>query len=77
MNNHVQDEKEFILGWEEWVALPSIDVPEVSMPSLPTEPMGPIQMLQRNVQSEIRQRARENPAVAATLLGGLGNAGLL
>lgn len=57
--------------------IPSIDVPEVSMPSLPTEPMGPIQMLQRNVQSEIRQRARENPAVAATLLGGLGNAGLL
>jgi hypothetical protein len=33
--------------------------------------------LQRNVQSEIRQRARENPAVAATLLGGLGNAGFL
>jgi hypothetical protein len=57
--------------------IPSIDVPEVSMPSLPTEPMGPIQLLQRNVQSEIRQRARENPAVAATLLGGLGNAGLL
>ena len=27
--------------------------------------------------SDIRQRARENPAVAATLLGGLGNAGLL
>jgi len=57
--------------------IPSIDVPEVSMPSLPTEPMGPIQLLQRNVQSEIRQRARENPAVAATLLGGLGNAGFL
>jgi len=29
MNNHVQDEKEFILGWEEWVALPSIDVPAI------------------------------------------------
>ena len=25
----------------------------------------------------IRQRAKENPAVAATLLGGLGSAGLL
>jgi hypothetical protein len=57
--------------------IPSIDVPEVSMPSAPAEPMGPIQLLQRNVQSEIRQRARENPAVAATLLGGLGNAGFL
>jgi len=57
--------------------MPSIPVPEVSMPSVSTEPMGPIQMLQRNVQSELRKRARENPAVAATLLGGLGNAGLL
>ena len=57
--------------------MPSIPVPEVSMPSVSTEPMSPIQMLQRNVQSELRKRARENPAVAATLLGGLGNAGLL
>jgi len=53
-----------------------IPAPAVRAPS-PTRPMGPIQQLQRNVQSEIRQRARENPAVAATLLGGLGSAGLL
>ena len=57
--------------------MPRIPVPEVSMPSMTTEPMGPIQMLQRNVQNELRERARQNPAVAATLLGGLGNAGLL
>jgi len=57
--------------------IPDIQIPEVPAPTLPTRPMGPIQQLQRNVQSEIRQRARENPAVAATLLGGLGSAGLL
>ena len=59
-------------------SMPAFDIPEVTMPSFQTsEPMGPIQQLQRNVQSEIRRRARENPAAASTLLGGLGNAGLL
>jgi len=57
--------------------IPNIPIPEVRMPTLPAQPAGPIQQLQRNVQSEIRRRARENPAVAATLLGGLGSAGLL
>ena len=32
---------------------------------------------QPNSNQSIRQRAKENPAVAATLLGGLGSAGLL
>jgi hypothetical protein len=53
-----------------------IPAPAVRTPA-PTMPAGPIQQLQANVQSEIRRRARENPAVAATLLGGLGSAGLL
>jgi hypothetical protein len=53
-----------------------IPAPAVRAPA-PTRPMGPIQQLQANVQSEIRRRARENPAVAATLLGGLGSADLL
>ncbi|MEL0015718.1 MAG: hypothetical protein VW715_10930 [Rhodospirillales bacterium] len=57
--------------------IPQIDIPDVSIPASSNQPMGPIQQLQRNVQSEIRRRAKENPAVAATLLGGLGSAGLL
>jgi len=47
----------------------SVPVPEVSpvadLPPMPT------------AKPSIRQRAAENPAVAATLLGGLGNVGLL
>lgn len=60
-------------------AMPAFDIPEVSMPSFPTEsePLSPIQQLRGNVQQELRRRARENPAAASTLLGGLGNAGLL
>jgi len=45
----------------------SIQVPDVSPVELPSMPSVP----------SIRDRAKENPAVAATLLGGLGSAGLL
>jgi len=57
--------------------IPEVSIPEPPEVAAPSAPMGPIQQLQRNVQSEIRRRAKENPAVAATLLGGLGSAGLL
>ena len=59
---------------------PVFEIPNVSMPSFPDsdEPIGPIQQLRRNVQKEmLRRRARENPALASILLGGLGNADLL
>ena len=45
----------------------NIQIPNVS----------PVQAPAVSDVSNIRQRARENPAVAATLLGGLGSAGLL
>jgi hypothetical protein len=58
--------------------LPSMDVgfsPQMQV-SQPQDILG--QIRQRAVEKRnIRQRARENPAVAATLLGGLGSAGLL
>ena len=44
-----------------------IAVPDVS----------PVEMPEMSPSPDIRQQARENPAVASTLLGGLGNAGLL
>jgi hypothetical protein len=44
----------------------------ISVPEIP-----PVQTPAVSDVSNIRQRARENPAVAATLLGGLGSAGLL
>ena len=59
---------------------PVFEIPNVSMPSFPDsdEPIGPIQQLRGNVQKEmLRRRARENPALASILLGGLGNADLL
>lgn len=56
--------------------IPDIPIP-VARPSVAARPAGVIPQLQANVQSEIRRRARENPAVAATLLGGLGSADLL
>ena len=46
-------------------------VPDVQPGSLPEPQMIPGQ------QPSLRERAAQNPAVAATLLGGLGNAGLL
>mgnify|MGYP003155018281 FL=1 len=64
-----------------------IDVPQINEIPIP-EVQQPISIddisIQRTVdptaanrQANLRQRAKENPAVAATLLGGLGSAGLL
>ena len=58
--------------------LPSLDrgVSAAAPVSQPQDILG--QIRQRAVEKRnIRQRARENPAIAATLLGGLGSAGLL
>ena len=44
----------------------------------PAKKLSPIEQIQRNAQQiSLRERAAQNPAVAASLLGGLGNAGLL
>ena len=44
----------------------------------PAAPLSPIEQIRRNAQQmTLRERAAQNPAVAATLLGGLGSAGLL
>ena len=44
----------------------------------PAKKLSPIEQIQKNAQQlSLRERAAQNPAVAATLLGGLGNAGLL
>ena len=57
---------------------PRMEIPEVSQP-MPTD-----LQIQRTVDPEfvrqqinLRERAKDNPYVASTLLGGLGNAGLL
>ena len=53
-------------------------LPNVRRQTAPSAPLSPIEQIRRNaVAKTIRQRARENPAVAATLLGGLGSADLL
>jgi hypothetical protein len=44
---------------------------------MPSRPAGIIDVLRSNVNQELRDRARQSPAAAATLLGGLGNADLL
>lgn len=54
--------------------LPQIRQP---IPVPQAAPMTPIQRLQSNVNQELRRRASEDPRVAASLLGGLGNASLL
>ena len=52
-------------------------IPTVVQPAK-TTPLSPIEQIRQNaIEKTIRQRAKENPAVAATLLGGLGSAGLL
>ena len=52
-------------------------IPTVVQPAK-TAPLSPIEQIRQNaIAKTIRQRAKENPAVAATLLGGLGSAGLL
>jgi len=49
----------------------------VSRTTMPVPNVNPVEISEVPDFSNIRQRAKENPAVAATLLGGLGNAGLL
>ena len=52
-------------------------IPTVVQPAK-TAPLSPIERIRQDaIAKTIRQRAKENPAVAATLLGGLGSAGLL
>ena len=52
--------------------------PKTTPPPTPIpQVLPPIETSPANQTSDIRQRAKENPAVAATLLGGLGSAGLL
>ena len=56
----------------------SIPAPQAPARQARTTPLSPIEQIrQRAIQKTLRDRARENPAVAATLLGGLGSAGLL
>ena len=54
----------------------SIPAP-VSRTTMSVPNVAPVEISDVPDFSNIRQRAKENPAVAATLLGGLGNAGLL
>ena len=78
------------LGSFQQAEKPRTNVPVVSpgvqaSPFIPTvrqpaknAPLSPIEQIRQNaIAKTIRQRAKENPAVAATLLGGLGSAGLL
>jgi len=53
--------------------------PTLNVAPQPTQPQDILgQIRQRAIEKRnIRQRAKENPAIAATLLGGLGSAGLL
>jgi hypothetical protein len=54
------------------------NVPAPSQTQGPTRQLGVIEKLRQNVGIEqLRQRAARDPSVAATLLGGLGSAGLL
>ena len=57
--------------------MPQISIPDTIPQRGPAAPAGIIDILRSNVNKELRDRARQNPADAATLLGGLGNAGLL
>ena len=57
--------------------IPRVPMPKMSLPERQSAPSGIIEILRSNVNKELRDRARQNPADAATLLGGLGSAGLL
>jgi hypothetical protein len=52
-------------------------VPEVGMPSITYSPDADALRAIANREADLRQRAKRNPYIAATLLGGLGSAGLL
>tara|TARA_Y100001937_G_scaffold103547_1_gene142800 strand:+ start:1025 stop:4090 length:3066 start_codon:yes stop_codon:yes gene_type:complete len=78
-------------GSFEQAAPPQTSIPDVKSGSIfklpqssPTRrqisavPLSPIEKIRQDaIAKTIRQRAKENPAIAATLLGGLGSAGLL
>jgi len=52
--------------------------PKTTPPPTPVpQVLPPIETGSINKTPNIRQRAKENPAIASTLLGGLGSAGLL
>jgi hypothetical protein len=57
--------------------MPRVSIPEAAPRRMPSRPAGIIDVLRSNVNQELRDRARQSPAAAATLLGGLGNADLL
>tara|TARA_R110002124_G_scaffold286413_1_gene467265 strand:- start:40 stop:3090 length:3051 start_codon:yes stop_codon:yes gene_type:complete len=67
------------------ISVPDVQQPELlnfSVPPAPPQaarsaPMGIIDVLRSNVNKELRDRARQSPAAASTLLGGLGSADLL
>jgi len=67
------------------ISVPDVQQPELlnfSVPPAPPKaarsaPMGIIDVLRSNVNKELRDRARQSPAAASTLLGGLGSADLL
>ena len=58
--------------------LPALNVSPTRVPT-PNQPQDILSQIRQRAAGKrnIRQRARENPAVAATLLGGLGSADLL
>jgi len=55
------------------------DIPEVRQPQARYAPLSPIERIQQEAvrKMSLRDRARQSPAAAATLLGGLGSADLL
>ena len=57
----------------------SIPIPQGPTRRAPTRPLSPIEQIRQDAfrKANIRQRAKENPAIASTLLGGLGSASLL
>ena len=61
------------------INLNSPNIPEVRQQKTRSAPLSPIERIQQEAvrKMSLRDRARENPAVAASLLGGLGNADLL
>ena len=52
-------------------------VPEVAMPSISYSPDPEALQARALQQANLRERAKRNPYIASTLLGGLGSAGLL
>jgi len=51
--------------------------PQITRTTIPVPEVAPVEMPSLPQSSSIREQAKQNPAVAATLLGGLGNMGLL